>query len=103
MFLSSMETSGLICLSDPLLPTGQSVTPSRGKREGRDMSGSSSLNMTDRYEQKDKIRTREGDDRGKREEENACCKRNDSGSFLCFHDTNMQKQGFASPVLHWYK
>ncbi len=44
MLLSSADKSDLMSTVLPL-PMGQSVTPSRGKMEGRDSSGSS-LNMT---------------------------------------------------------
>lgn len=48
MLLSSADRSDLMSTVLPL-PMGQSVTPSRGKMEGRDSSGSSSLNMMGRY------------------------------------------------------
>lgn len=48
MLLSSTDRSDLMS-TVPQLSIGQSVTPSRGKMEGRDRSGSSSLNMMGRY------------------------------------------------------
>ena len=58
---SPLRFSPLSVLPGP--PMGHSVTPSRGRMEGWDRRGSSSLNMTDGERQRERERVRDGRER----------------------------------------